>query len=86
MIKLHLDVSDVLHAKKHTKYANCGLRVNFGIFFLIRFYLMMKKLSKSCCFALRSPLTEETFRGRTLCDFAVFGRIWKSLFSQKARN
>ena len=34
MIKLHLDVSDVIHVNKHTKYANCGLPVNFWGFFV----------------------------------------------------
>ena len=35
MIKLYLEVSDVIHAKKHTKYANCGLHVNFWNFLLV---------------------------------------------------
>ena len=39
MMKLYLDVSDIIHVKKHTKYANCGLPANFWIFlFVILFY------------------------------------------------
>ena len=29
IIKLYLNVSDVIHTNRHTKYANCGLHVNF---------------------------------------------------------
>ena len=36
-------VSDVIHAKKHTKSANSGLPVNFWIFLLKSFCFMMKK-------------------------------------------
>ena len=43
MIKLYLDVSDVMHANLYTKHANCGLHVNFWNFSLMSFYFMMKK-------------------------------------------
>ena len=29
MIKLHFDVSDVMHTNEHTKYANCGFAILF---------------------------------------------------------
>ena len=32
MIRLYLDVSDVIHANEHTKYYNCELLVNCWIF------------------------------------------------------
>ena len=32
MIKLYLDISDVMHGKKHKKYANCDLHINFWNF------------------------------------------------------
>ena len=32
MIKSYLNVSDVIHANKHKKYATCGLHVNFWNF------------------------------------------------------
>ena len=43
MIKLRLDVSDVIHKSEHTKYENCGLHVNFWIFLLMSFCLMTEK-------------------------------------------
>ena len=43
MIKLYLNLSGVIHANKHTKYANCGLHVNFCNFLLMLFCFMMKK-------------------------------------------
>ena len=43
MIKLYIDVSDVIHADEHTKHANCRLYVNFWNFLLKPFYFMMKK-------------------------------------------
>ena len=44
MIKLlYLDVSDVIPTNKHTKYANCGLDVNFRNFLLMPFCFMIKK-------------------------------------------
>ena len=43
MIKLYLDVSNVIHANKPTKNANCGLHINFCNFLLMRFCFMMKK-------------------------------------------
>ena len=35
MIKLCLDVSNVIHANEHTKNANCGLRVSLWTYLLI---------------------------------------------------
>ena len=43
MIKLCLYVSDVIHANEQTKYANCGLHVNFWNFLLMSFCSVMKK-------------------------------------------
>ena len=43
MIKLYLDVSEVIHASVDIKYANCKLPVNFQIFLLMTFCFMMKK-------------------------------------------
>ena len=43
MIKLYLEVSDVIHANKHRKYANCVLHVNFRRFLLMRLSFMIKK-------------------------------------------
>ena len=43
MIKLYLEVSDVIHANKHRKYANCILHVNFRRFLLMRLSFMIKK-------------------------------------------
>ena len=43
VVKLYLDVSDVIHANEHTKNANCDLPVNFWIFLLKSFCFMMKK-------------------------------------------
>ena len=38
MIKLYLDVSDVIHVNEHTKYANCSLHVNICFADVILFY------------------------------------------------
>ena len=40
MIKLYLQVSDVMHTNEQTEYVNCGLHANFWIFFVnfILFY------------------------------------------------
>ena len=43
MIKLYIEVSDVIHANGHTKYANCTLHVNCWNFLLMSFCFMMKK-------------------------------------------
>ena len=43
MIKLYLDLSDVIHANKHTRYANCGLHINVWNFLFMRFCFMVKK-------------------------------------------
>ena len=43
MIKLYLDVIDVLHGNEHTKQANCGWHVNFLNFLLMPFCFMIKK-------------------------------------------
>ena len=43
MTKLYLGVSDIIHTKEHTKYANCGLAINFWIFLLMPFCFIMKK-------------------------------------------
>ena len=32
MIKSYLDISDVIYANEHSKYAYCGLHESFGIF------------------------------------------------------
>ena len=58
MIKLCLYISDVIHANEQTKYANCGLHVNFWNFLLMSFCSVMKKdhFSKNCYVGLRSPL------------------------------
>ena len=55
-IKLYHCISDVIHANEQTKYVNCGLHVNFGIFCKCHFVLWWKRiiLSKSCYFGLRS--------------------------------
>ena len=37
------EVCDVIHAHKHTQYANCGLHVSFLKFWLLPFCFMMKK-------------------------------------------
>ena len=42
MIKMYLNISDVINENKHTTYANCGLHVNFWNF-LLSFYITMKK-------------------------------------------
>ena len=42
MIKLYLEVSYVIHANEHTKYADCGLPVNFWIFLLMSFWFTLK--------------------------------------------
>ena len=57
VFKLHLDVSDIIHANEQTKPANCGLYVNFWRMLFCYFVLWRKKfiLSKSCYFGLRSP-------------------------------
>ena len=39
MIRLRLDVSELVHANEHTKYGNCGLHVNF-LNFLTFFNIM----------------------------------------------
>ena len=44
MNKLYLDLSDVIHANKHTIYDNCGLHVNFRNFWLMPFYFMLKNM------------------------------------------
>ena len=59
-IKLYLYVIDVIHANEQTKYGNCSWRVNFRNFLVMSFSFMTKedqKLSKSCYFGLRSPLS-----------------------------
>ena len=45
MIKLCLQVSDVINGNENTEYANCGLQVNFFYlnFLLMSFCFMMKK-------------------------------------------
>ena len=43
MIKLYVNVSDVIHANDHTKYANCGLPVNFWTFLSTSFCFIIKK-------------------------------------------
>ena len=43
LIKLYFDLNDIIHANKHTEYANCGLAVNFWIFSLMSSCFMMKK-------------------------------------------
>ena len=52
MIKLYLDVNDVIHADEH---ANCVLPVNFWIFCWCHFVFWSKRiiLSKSCYLGLR---------------------------------
>ena len=62
IIKLHPDVSDIIQAIEQSKYANCGLPVNFWIFLLTSFCIFMKMiiLSKSCYSGLRSPLKEKS--------------------------
>ena len=35
MIKLHLDVSDVIHTNEHTEHVHYGLYVNFWSFLLL---------------------------------------------------
>ena len=40
MVKLHLDVSNVIHVNEHTKH---GLHVNFWNYLLMPFYFMIKK-------------------------------------------
>ena len=57
MIELYLDVSVVIRANKHTKYANCGLPVNVLIFLLCHSVLWQKMivLSKSPYFGITSP-------------------------------
>ena len=42
MIKLHLDIGDVIHTNEHRKHAK-GLHENFLIFLLMSFYFMMKR-------------------------------------------
>ena len=42
MIKLYLDVEDVILTKEHTKYGNSGLHVNCCIVLLMQFCFMMK--------------------------------------------
>ena len=42
VIKLCLDVSNAIHANEHTKYANCGLPLIFGIFLLMQQFFIMK--------------------------------------------
>ena len=39
IIKLYLDVSDVMLANEHAKHAKCGLHVNFSNFLLMPFCL-----------------------------------------------
>ena len=58
IIKLYLNVSEVVHVNEHKKH-NCGLHGNFWRFLLMLFCFMKKKiiLSKSCYFGLRFPLT-----------------------------
>ena len=57
MVKLYLDVSDVIQANEHAKYAHCGLPVNFWIFFdyVILFYDKKDHFKQKCYFGLRSP-------------------------------
>ena len=43
MIKLYLDVSDVIDANEHPKYANCGLPVGFWIFLLMSLFYYEKR-------------------------------------------
>ena len=43
IIKLYLDVHDIIHMNKHTKYASCDVPVRFWIFLLMSFCFMMKK-------------------------------------------
>ena len=52
MIKLYLNISDVIYASKYRKYANRGLPVNFSNFLMKRIIL-----SKSYYFNVRFPLT-----------------------------
>ena len=43
IIKLYLDVNDVIHANEHPNYANCGLPVSFWIFLLMSLCFIVKK-------------------------------------------
>ena len=60
MIKLCLNVIDVVHANGHTKHGIGGLHINFWNFFFMPFVLWSKMiiLSKSCYFGLRLPLRQ----------------------------
>ena len=44
MIKNYLDISDVIHANEHSKYAYYGLNVNFWIFRQCHFVLWWKMI------------------------------------------
>ena len=44
MIKLYLDISDIIHINEHTKYPNNGLHVNLWNFLLMTLCFMMKKV------------------------------------------
>ena len=43
MIELCLAVSDVTHGNENPKHASCGFHINFWIFLLMPFCVMMKK-------------------------------------------
>ena len=43
IIKLYLNVNDVIHANEQTKYANCSLHKNFWNFLLMSFCFMIKR-------------------------------------------
>ena len=59
IIKLCIQVSDIIHVNKHTRYANCGLQMNFWDFLLMWFCLWWKRIiqRKSCYFGFRLLLT-----------------------------
>lgn len=74
MIKLYLDVSDVILASKHTVYGNSDLPVKFCIYCWI-YCFMMKKiiLSKICYFSLGFLLC--VIYSRNYSNY----RFWQSL-------
>ena len=73
MIKLCLDVKDVIHANEHTKYANSGLHVNFWKFWLMPFCFMIKKdhFKQNYYFGLRPTLKNKKHSGTSLLLISV---------------
>ena len=63
MIKLYLDVSEVIHVKEYAKYANCGLHVNLEFFVNAILFHDEKRiiLSRNCYYGLQSPLSNLRF-------------------------